>query len=723
MAVELYPHNQTAYEHALHLMETSGRAAVVHPTGTGKSFIAFKLADEHPDARICWLAPSEYIYQTQLENVKKTLASDATLHTENIAFFSYSKLMKMMQEWENRISKGQPCADSGETEQLYPEKLDPDYIVLDEFHRCGAPEWGKSVQKLFTMYPNAKLLGLSATHVRYLDSQRDMAQEIFDGHIASEMTLGEAIARGILSAPKYVVALYSYGKELQKLQQRVQSIENAGLAAKNQELLELLRRALEQADGLDRVFARHMKKNDGKYIVFCADKEHMDEMKEHVQEWFQSVDPKPRVYTVYYDCPGTSKDFAAFKADDSAHLKLLFCIDMLNEGVHVEDVDGVILLRPTVSPIVYLQQIGRALSTGTTREPVIFDLVNNLDSLTCIDYLEQEVNEAFSLMPVTPGEKKRFYERFQIIDEIRDCRALFRQLQANLSSSWEIYYQAAAQYYRENGHLRIPKSYVTDEGLTLGSWLKTQRRVYTGKISGSLTEEKIEKLNRIGMIWNPRENSFEEGFRELEAYYHSYGTVDVKAKYCSESGFALGKWVSNLRTAVKQKGLDAALTKEQQERLTALGMIWDKNAEIWDSYIRAAKEYRDTHGDLNIPAKYVTEDGIALGNWLKAIKYGRSGKRTRMEALSAEQLRQLHELGIALEKNNVTLWNTKFELAKEYYEEHGNLDVPVAYCIGDVKLGRWISNIRCKRRNPKSSGMSLDESRIRQLDSIGMNWK
>ena len=86
-------------------------------------------------------------------------------------------------------------------------------------------------------------------------------------------------------------------------------------------------------------------------------------------------------------------------------------------------------------------------------------------------------------------------------------------------------------------------------------------------------------------------------------------------------------------------------------------------------------------------------------------------------------VRKLDELGITWEKNNVTLWNTKFELAKEYYEEHGDLNVPVAYCVEGVKLGRWISNIRVKRRNPKSSGMILDESRIRQLDSIGMNWK
>ena len=67
--------------------------------------------------------------------------------------------------------------------------------------------------------------------------------------------------------------------------------------------------------------------------------------------------------------------------------------------------------------------------------------------------------------------------------------------------------------------------------------------------------------------------------------------------------------------------------------------------------------------------------------------------------------------------------NRKFELAKAYYEKNGNLDVPVSYSTDGVKLGRWISNIRCKRKNPKASGMVLDTERIARLDSIGMNWK
>ena len=537
MGIQLFKHNEEAYKAVVTMLEEEGKAAVIHPTGTGKSLIAFKLACDYPSNHFLWLSPSEYIYKTQLENLG--------MEFPNIQYLSYSRLMKS----EDSV-----------------EDLHPDYIILDEFHRCGAREWGRSVRKLLHTYPEAKLLGLSATNIRYLDNQRNMAEELFDGNVASEMTLGEAIVREILPEPKYVIAMYSYGKELEKLKQRVQALSNQGLIAENQKLLEQLRRALEQADGMNIVFEKHMEHKNGKYIVFCSDKEHMEEMKSHVGEWFHGIDAKPHVYTAFYSDPATSKEFAAFKKDDSEHLKLLFCIDMLNEGVHVEDVDGVILLRPTTSPIIYLQQIGRALSAGSKKEPVIFDLVNNFDSLYCIDCLKEEMEEAFVLFPRTNGEGEHFGDRFRIIDETKDCRELFRKLNENLSSAWETYYLAARQWYLEHGELKIPKSFVTPTGLTLGSWIQTQRRVRAGNVPGSLTEEKVKKLDEIGMIWDVSASSWEEAMDELRTYYREHGDADVKAKYVSPDGFRLGSWVQNLRGKVKRRGINNVLTEEQQEQ-------------------------------------------------------------------------------------------------------------------------------------------------------------
>ena len=355
MALQLYEHNARAYRAVMAMLARYGKAAVVHPTGTGKSYIAFKLIEDHPDAAVLWLSPSEYIFQTQVESLRR---QEPDFPLANVRFFTYAKLMFCTPEELAAIAALQPA-----------------YIVMDEFHRAGAECWGASARELLKLCPDAKVLGLSATNIRYLDNNRDMAEELFDGHVASEMTLGEAIVRGILPAPKYVTTVFRYQNELAKYQARVDALRSPGVQDANQKYLDALRRALEQADGLDRVFAHHITEKYGKYIVFCSGKEHMDEMLSHVDEWFTGVNAKVKTYSTYASDPDASREFAAFKADGSDALKLLFCIDMLNEGVHVDGISGVILFRPTVSPIIYKQQIGRALTAGCTKTPLILDVV------------------------------------------------------------------------------------------------------------------------------------------------------------------------------------------------------------------------------------------------------------------------------------------------------------------------------------------------------------
>ena len=296
--IKLFEHNEAAYISAVRMLKETGKAAVIHPTGTGKSFIAFKLCYDNADKKICWLSPGEYIFKTQCEN----LAAAGSAVPRNIAFFTYAKLMLMT--------------------DAELEEIKPDYIILDEFHRCGAEMWGQGVKRLLNLYSDTPILGLTATNIRYLDNRRDMA------------------------------------------------------------------------DGLDKVFAKHMPKRDGKYIVFCASFDHMNEMADKAKEWFAKVDSEPHIYKAYSNDPAASKAFSAFKADVSKHLKLLYSIDMLNEGIHVDGIDGVILLRPAVSPIIYKQQIGRALSAGKKSNPVIFDIVLNIENLYSIGAVEEEMQIA-----------------------------------------------------------------------------------------------------------------------------------------------------------------------------------------------------------------------------------------------------------------------------------------------------------------------------------------
>ena len=368
VALRLFEHNEKAYRAAVRMMEQYGKAAIVHPTGTGKSYIAFKLIEDNPEKVVIWLSPSKYIFKTQLESLKR---NDPDFPLANIHFYTYAKLM---------------CCTQAQLDEIAAQK--PAYIIFDEFHRAGAGCWGESTVALLKLCPDAKFLGLTATNIRYLDNNRDIAEELFDSRVASNMTLGEAVVMGILPAPKYVTTVYQYQKALAKYQARVDNLRTPGIQDVNQKYLDALRRALEQADGLDKVFAD-------------------------------------------------------FKTDTGDRLKLLFCIDMLNEGVHVEGISGVILFRPTISPIIYKQQIARLDSIG-----------------------------------MVWGNRN--------------------------DRQWNQGYQEAKRYFEAHGDLRVPVNYVSPEGYALGKWGKRQRytRQNPEKSCGALTEERMERLDAIGMIWN-----------------------------------------------------------------------------------------------------------------------------------------------------------------------------------------------------------------------------
>jgi len=91
MAIKLFKHNQDAYTAVLQMLQTTGKAAVIHPIGTGKSLVALKLCENYPEKTICWLSPSSHIFKTQWENLHKAGGSDL----ENIRFFTYARLINM----------------------------------------------------------------------------------------------------------------------------------------------------------------------------------------------------------------------------------------------------------------------------------------------------------------------------------------------------------------------------------------------------------------------------------------------------------------------------------------------------------------------------------------------------------------------------------------------------------------------------------------------------
>lgn len=699
--IDLFEHNQKAYDSVVSMLAETSKAAVIHPTGSGKSFIGFKLCEDYPNKIVCWLSPSDYIFKTQLENLAKVASG---YQPKNIKFFTYAKLMNMS--------------------DFEIAEIRPDYIILDEFHRCGAQEWGKGVEALLEFYEDVPILGLSATNIRYLDNQRDMAAELFDGNIASEMTLGEAIVRGILSAPKYIISFYSYKQELESYRKRISGTKNIAVRDKAEKYLDALRRALEKADGLDDVFAKHMTERAGKYIVFCANFDHMREMMDKADEWFVKVDMAPKIYSVYSADPTSSQSFWDFKADcDESHLRLLYCIDALNEGIHVDDISGVILFRPTVSPIIYKQQIGRALAANQSNTPVIFDIVNNFENLYSINAIKDEMKAAINYYRFEGDSQEIVTDSFRIIDEVEDCKRLFDGLNSTLSASWDIMYALAKRYYDEHGDLVPGLKYKTEEGYSLGSWLNTQRMIRRGTANGYLSDEQIEKLDTIGMRWETKKDcSWNKYFTELLKYYDKHGDIDVPHRYKTDSGVALGSWISKVRLMYNSGIQKTVLTPERISALNDLGMIWDKIDYIWESYYQALLIYFKENEDTNVPKNYRTEDGIALGAWLRTTKMNyRTSDGT---SLSQNQVERLEALGVDLsyEFTFEKKWEENYGRAKHYYEEHGDLCVSSGYVTEDgFALGSWISRLRTAIK--QNNHAALTKEMRRQLDDIGMVWE
>ena len=670
-------------------MEEEGKAAIIHPTGTGKSFIGFKLAEEHPEARVFWFSPNEYIFRTQVENLK--ISGGCALN--NIECITYAKLMlshdSMIEEWK------------------------PDYIILDEFHRCGATEWGKGVARLLAGYPRAKILGLSASNIRYLDHCRDIADELLDRKIASEMTLGDAIVQDILPAPTYVISIYAYQRELERYADRVNRIKNVGIRKKGNEQIEALRRALEKADGLDVVFKKHIRDKTGKFIVFCSNIEHLKEMVSKVPEWFSGVDTAPHVYAAYSYLPEANSAFQDFKEDNSEHLKLLFCIDMLNEGIHVDDISGVVLSRPTVSPIIYKQQIGRALSANKTKSPIIFDIVNNFENLSSIDSVQDEMFMAIYEAGQRDGSGHHIVNTsFQIIDETLDCREIFDKVQTILSSSWEEYYAEAKAYFEEHGDLKIPYGFVTHNNLSLGMWIISQRRIRAGKVkSDLLTEQRVELLNQIGMNWGTvSETSWERGFTYAKRYYDEHGDLHVKND-CIFEGFNLGNWLGYIRSA--RANQSALITDQRIAELDKMGMVWNKRDFYWDQSYNAAASFFKEHGHLHVPFDYVV-DGIKLGQWIIYQRTVKKGKKNNNAELSEEQITKLDEIKMDWGGRDAK-WDNMYEEAKKHFEKFGNLDVPAAFVTENgTKLGGWLYTQRMVK--------NLEERKRDKLNAIGMVW-
>ena len=186
--------------------------------------------------------------------------------------------------------------------------------------------------------------------------------------------------------------------------------------------------------------------------------------------------------------------------------------------------------------------------------------------------------------------------------------------------------------------------------------------------------------------------------------------------YVTDNGLKLGIWIQRMRSAKTDERL-GVLTREKQERLEKIGMVWSAVSAQWEENYTEAVHYYNEHGNLDIPSKYITESGVKLGNWIVHLRQKRAGTDSGMP-LTDEQIARLDRIGM--------IWNTDqyrfdvgFEHAERYYRKNGNLKVPATYICEDdgYSLGLWIN---LKRRQYKKGTLSAEN--IRRLEKLDIVW-
>ena len=629
-SLDLYKHNEVAYRKIDDAYQRGKDVVgIVHATGTGKSYLALNLAYHNQNKKVVYIVPSNGIIE-HLENIIKESNLSKEKDFANVEFRTYQSLVNLsLKEMEN---------------------IDCDLLILDEFHHLGAPIWGFRTKTFIETHPNIKIFGMTAYTIRDRNTsyERDMANpetdELFSNKIISRYDLCDAIIDGILPQNiTYKTSVIGLEEILKKLEDKTSSL---GLEEENKKELEAARKRIAEASSIAKIIKETIHSNS-KLIYFCppfSEKgvNDIETIKKEAMEWFKQITEEENI--VFYRTTsemGTDgkKNREAFYQDVdlsgnnvSNKLRVMFAINQYNEGIHAPNVDGVIMGRGTTSDIVFFEQLGRALAVNRNNNPVIIDLAGNY---AYMNELENNINDKVKLQSQKTertNKRKNIPEvKFNIEIQNIDIFNFLSDYYKRINRTWMFYYELAQKYYEAYGNLEIPHKFKTNDGVTndpngkinLGCWIANQRQTCLPD------SERGKLLSQIGMRFeNIRSTlSWEEMYNYAKKYYESHGDLEVKYTFKTNDGITddpngkinLGSWIVTKRCKCLPNS-------ECGKLLTQIGMRFEykKSTLTWEETYEYAKKYYETYGDLEIPQKFKTNDGvnydsngkINLGRWI-----------------------------------------------------------------------------------------------------------
>lgn len=704
--IGLYEHNADSYKIVKKAYESGEDiVGIVHATGTGKSYNALQLAYDNRDKKIVYVVPSNGI----IEHIKKIIEDNPNLNIKrdfpNLEFRTYQSFIAL------------------DKEEI--KNIDCDLLILDEFHHIGAPVWGARVNTMIETHSKMKIFGMTAYTVRDRGTsyERDMANpdtdELFSGKIESRYDLCDAMIDGVLPKPVYKSAYTNLVGLESKLEERVQKLN--ATSREYQEYMTILsdvKRRIHEAPSIPSILRKSIKPN-GKYIYFCPPcseegTNDIETIKKQAIEWFKQFVPEEDIiiYTSTSDMGEDGKlNRDAFYDDVTLEgekvdnkLRVMFAINQYNEGIHAPNIDGVIMGRGTTSDIVYFEQLGRALSVrGNTKE--MFDELEKYSVEQLIEMCKSRD------IPVKENATKE-----DLVEK------LIAPVVIDLTNNYEFIKEL------EN-NLRDRIKDIQTNGLGSHRDIKIRDASFDIEIENQDLYEMLRYVSdRLTMTW-------EDYYELAKAYYEHHRNLEIPFRFKTNDGcnydengiVGLGHWIRNQRTQYFN------LSEKRQQLLKSIGFVLNAIEEQWKKMYELAKIYYNHYENLLIPNSFKTtngyefdENGVRLGAWVRSQREAFQGKGTTV--LNESRIDLLKKIGMVFENIRTDQWMQYYNLAKIYYEHHGNLRIPSSFKTINgyefsetgITLGAWIYSQR-KHYEKKELG-KIPPNQIQLLEQIGMIW-
>ena len=771
--LNLYPHNKECVQE-INASYANGEDILccVRATGTGKLYIALEIALERPNNKILYFVPSVSI----IEHINETIEEEGLSLEEdfaNLSIRTYQSLISLSKSEIANLVCNFLIVD--EMHHLGAPVWGERIKMLINTHKnikvLGLSAY--TVRDRGTSYErDIAEIGGNELFSDKIINRYDIYDALIDG-VLPMFTYKSVVDKSKID--ENFLAVYEL-LEKSKITEEERKKYLKDLKAIKQQMYKL--------KGIKELLLASIKPN-GKYYYFCppfsikgvndiesVKKETMAIFKEKYQE--EDIIFYTSTSEMKEEGRKNRKAFYNDKTldgkDASNKLQIMFCINQYNEGSHAPNVDGVIMGRSTSSDIVFFEQLGRGIAVrGHIKEerekltklsldeinrmceergilvenkskerlveellaPVVIDLAGNYE------YIEMLQNNITGRIKEYNKTGRKVLRNPSIINMLietevynRNMLEMLRNLKERLSMIWDDWYSLAEKYYEFYGDLEIPQKFKTkngydydESGYKLGVWIANQRK------KESPESRRGQELLKIGMRFAKKrvDLPWDDWYGLATKYYEFHGNLEIPYKFKTkngydydEFGYKLGVWIGS------QRKTETPETPRGQ-RLLKIGMRFAKKYVnlSWGDWYGLATEYYKFHGNLEIPISFKTqngydydESGYNIGLWI-----ANQRKKELPETRRGQELLKIGmRFAIKMKKNTKLTWDDWYALATKYYENHGNLEIPISfktknghdYDESGYKLGLWIGNQR-QLETPETR-------RGQQLLKIGMRF-